>query len=93
MSCFRQFNIVIQPTGIPQPEPLQCLALQGKIVFASYGSVIKAFKRGEEVNVYRGHDGCVIDLLPFGEHLVSIDDRNYLKIWHIKNSGVYSCFL
>lgn len=74
--------------GSQQPEPLQCLAIQGKIVFASYGNVIKAFKRGREVNAYVGHEGCVNSLLPFGEHLVSVDDSNCLKIWHIRNSGM-----
>ena len=73
--------------GTHQPEPLECVAIQGKIVFASYGNVIKAFKRGREVNTYLGHEGCVTNLIPFGEHLVSIDDQNCLKIWQIKKSG------
>ena len=79
------------PTGSLQPEPLQCLAIQGKIVFASYGGTIKAFKRGKEANCYRGHEGEVHTLLPFGEHLVSIDDCNQLKIWHIRNGGKDDC--
>ncbi len=74
--------------GTHQPEPLECLAIQGKIVFASYSDVIKAFKRGREINIYLGHEGCVTNLIPFGEHLVSIDDRNCLKIWQIKQSGM-----
>ena len=49
--------------------------------------MIKAFKRGREVNAYCGHEGCVIAMLPFGEHLVSVDDQNYLKIWLIKKGG------
>ena len=76
--------------GTHQPESLQCLAVQGKIVFASYSNEIKAFKRGREVNDYCGHEGCVISILPFGEHLVSIDDQNYLKIWLIKKGGTYA---
>ena len=57
-------------------------------MFVSYGNVIKAFKRGREVNAYIGHEGCVTNLIPFGEHLVSIDDQNCLKIWQIKKSGM-----
>ena len=79
--------------GTHQPEPLECLAIQGKIVFASYGNVIKAFKRGREVNVYRGHEGCITNLIPFGEHLVSIDDCICLKIWQIKKSGKVQQFV
>ena len=79
--------------GTHQPEPLECLAIQGKIVFASYGNVIKAFKRGQEVNTYRSHEGCITNLIPFGEHLVSIDDRNCLKIWQIKKSGKVQQFV
>ena len=74
-------------SGTQQPKPLQCLAIQGKIVFASYGNVIKAFKRGREVNAYISQEGDVISLLPFGEQLVSIDDQNCLRIWQIKKSG------
>lgn len=75
--------------GTQQPHVIQCLAIQGKIVFASYKNVIKAFKRGQEVNSYVGHEGEVQLILPFGEHLVSIDDKNVLKIWHSKNRGRY----
>ena len=48
---------------------------------------MKAFKRGKEVDVYLGHEGEVQILLPFGEHLVSIDDKNCLKIWHVRDRG------
>ena len=62
-------------------------------MFASYGNVIKAFKRGREVNTYLGHGGCVTNLIPFGEHLVSIDDQNCLKIWQTKKSGKMQQFI
>ncbi len=73
--------------GSVQPHPLHCLAIQGKVVFAAYGGTIKAFVRGKEVNCYLGHEGDVMILLPLGEHLVSIDDRNALKIWHRLDHG------
>ena len=75
------------PLGEIQLHPLQCLALQGQLVFAACGTVVKAFKRGKEVDVYLGHEGEVQILLPFGEHLVSIDDKNCLKIWHVRDRG------
>lgn len=73
--------------GTQQPHQLQCLAIQGKIVYASYQNVVKAFKRGQEVNTYLGHEGEVQFILPFGEHLVSIDDANVMKIWHSVSKG------
>ncbi len=79
-SCYR--------AGTAQPHPLQCLAIQGKVVFAAYGATIKGFVRGREVNCFCGHEGKVIVMLPFGEHLVSIDDKNSLKIWHILSEGI-----
>ena len=63
------------------------MALQGHLVFTASGTVIKAFKRGKEVDAYHGHEGDVQILLPFGEYLVSIDDRNCLKIWHVRQRG------
>ena len=77
--------------GTQQPHAIQCLAIQGKIVFATYKNVIKAFKRGQEVNSYVSHEGEVQLILPFGEHLVSIDDKNVLKIWHSKSRGTQAC--
>ena len=56
-------------------------------MFAAYRNVIKGFKRGKGVNCYHGHEGEVHTLLPFGEHLVSIDDKNSMKIWHVPNNG------
>ncbi|XP_064385749.1 WD repeat-containing protein 36-like isoform X4 [Halichondria panicea] len=75
--------------GTQQPDQLQCLAIQGKIVYASYQNVVKAFKRGQEVNTYLGHEGEVQFILPFGEHLISIDDSNVMRIWHSVSKELY----
>ena len=58
-------------------------------MFASCESVIKSFVRGKERSTYLGHEGNVHTLLPFGEHLVSVDSENSLKIWDIGNRGVF----
>ena len=57
-------------------------------MYASYQNVVKAFKRGQEVNTYLGHEGEVQFILPFGEHLISIDDSNVMRIWHSVSKGV-----
>ena len=59
-------------------------------MYASYQNVLKAFKRGQEVNSYVGHEGEIHIILPFGDHLLSIDDRNVMRIWHSISTGVYS---
>ena len=81
------FNNYVGPQLADQ---LQCLAIQGKIVYASYQNLLKAFKRGQEVNSYVGHEGEIHIILPFGDHLLSIDDRNVMRIWHSISTGVYS---
>ena len=74
--------------GTPQPHPLECLAATDpRLVWASYGAVVKGFRRGREVCRFHGHRGNVTILLPFGEHLISIDDQNCLKIWSVKDKG------
>jgi U3 small nucleolar RNA-associated protein 21 len=76
--------------GAPQPHPLECLAATDpRLVWASYGAVVKGFRRGREVCRFHGHRGNVTILLPFGEHLISIDDQNCLKIWSVKDKELY----
>ena len=86
------FFILFLP-GAQQPHPLQCLAMQGKLVFAAYKNTVKAFRRGQEIKYYQGHEGEVHTLVPFGEHLVSIDDCNQLKLWHISTQGKVVLFI
>ena len=57
------------------------------MIWAAYRNIVKAFRRGKEVCCFHGHKGNIHTLLPFGDHLISIDDRNSLKIWSIKNKG------
>lgn len=75
-------------TGAVQPSPIECVAASSpRLVWVAYGEVVKAFSRGKEVACLLGHKGNVHILLPFGEHLISVDDKNCLKIWNIKAKG------
>ena len=76
--------------GSVQQEQIQCLAVCGKLVFAGYKNVIRSFKRGKEKSVYRGHEGEVHTLLPLGSFLLSVDDRNCIRIWDMREQGVVS---
>lgn len=77
--------------GDIQPEPIQCVALNHDAVgvFAAYKNVIKLFERGREKSTFLGHEGEVHTLLPFGDHLLSIDSANCLKIWDVKDKELY----
>ena len=77
------------PTGNAQPELIQCVALNhdGAGVFAAYKNVIKLFVRATEKSTFLGHEGDVHTLLPFGDHLLSIDSENCLKIWDVREKG------
>ena len=74
--------------GAPQPHPLECVAVSDpRLVWVSYRTTVKGFRRGKEVCRFHGHKGNVTVLLPFGEHLISIDDQNCLKIWSVREKG------
>jgi len=65
---------------------LTCLAGDSYMVFAAAGNMIYAWRRGSELkHIYRGHEAKVKLMLPFGPHLISIDDNNVLKIFDIKS--------
>ncbi|XP_065834834.1 WD repeat-containing protein 36-like isoform X2 [Oscarella lobularis] len=76
--------------GIPQFEPISCLASQGMLLFTASGLDIKLWKRAKEIRVFRGHRKNIHSLLPFGEHLISVDDDNEVKIWNSKSTELYS---
>lgn len=74
--------------GTPQPHHVECIAVTNpRFIWVACRDTVKAFSRGQEVGCFRGHRGNVHILLPFGEHLISIDDRNCLKIWAVKAKG------
>lgn len=77
--------------GNAQPEPIQCVALNhdGAGVFAAYKNVIKLFVRATEKSTFLGHEGEVHTLLPFGDHLLSIDSENCFKIWDVREKELY----
>ena len=82
-------EIHINVIGAVQPHPLECVAVTNpRLVWVSFKNIIKVFSRGREAACYQGHTGNVHILLPFGEHLISVDDQNCLKIWDIKARGI-----
>ncbi|XP_043835608.1 WD repeat-containing protein 36 isoform X1 [Dromiciops gliroides] len=72
------------------PQDITCLAADGRLVFAAYGNVFSAFSRNKEVtHTFRGHNAEINLLLPFGDHIISIDTDSILIIWHIYSEEKY----
>ncbi|XP_055587163.1 WD repeat-containing protein 36 [Uranotaenia lowii] len=72
------------------PEPISCLAADGFLTYVACGNVIYGWRSSTELRkVYRGHERSVHLLLPFGKHLISIDESSLLKIWFVGTEEVY----
>lgn len=67
------------------PGPITCMSGDSYHVYTGSESCIYAWRRGCELkHVYKGHNASIKFILPFGPHLISIDDDNVLKIFDIK---------
>ena len=57
------------------------------MVYSAAGNDIYAWRRGCELkHTYKGHQSKVKLLLPFGPHLISIDEESQLFVFDIKGS-------
>ncbi|XP_044756628.1 WD repeat-containing protein 36 [Coccinella septempunctata] len=73
------------------PSNIECMAADSYHVYTGAGPNIYAWRRGTELkHTYKGHEHNVKHLLPFGVHLISVDEENNLKIWDIKDESLYS---
>ncbi|KAJ4443876.1 WD repeat-containing protein 36 [Periplaneta americana] len=69
---------------------ITCLAADSYHIFTASNNEIFAWRRGTELkHRYVGHSSSVHIILPFGPHLLSVDERNVLKIWDIKSEELY----
>ncbi|KAM4049607.1 WD repeat-containing protein 36 [Anomaloglossus baeobatrachus] len=72
------------------PENIGCLAADRMLVFASHGNLLKAFARNKEVvHTYKGHDAEIHLVLPFGDHVISVDTNNTIIIWDVQSQEEY----
>lgn len=69
---------------------ITCLAGDSYHVYTASDNVVYAWRRGTELkHTYSGHCSPVHLLLPFGPHLLSVDEDSILKIWNIKTEETY----
>ena len=51
------------------------------MVYSASGKTIYAWRRGSELkHTYIGHENKVCLLLPFGPHLISVDQKSIVKV-------------
>ncbi|RWS24154.1 WD-repeat protein-like protein [Leptotrombidium deliense] len=67
------------------------LATNTTHIFSASQNEIYAWRHGHKnlVYTYNGHEHTVKLLLPFGQHLISVDDQSFLKIWEIRTQEIY----
>ncbi|XP_065140599.1 WD repeat-containing protein 36 [Paramisgurnus dabryanus] len=91
--CFHTYNVKklgIVAVSNSLPEDISCMAADRMLVYAAHGKAISAFAKNKEVvHTYIGHDGDVHLLLPFGDHLISVDKENVVIIWDVESEDTY----
>lgn len=71
-------------------EEIRFLASDKFLIFSACGNTIYGWRRGNEIkHKYIGHKSNVHLLLPFGEHLISVDEDSLLKVWNKRDESVY----
>lgn len=71
------------------PDDITCLAADTYHVYTASGNRVYAWRRGNELkHTYIGHECQIHLLMPFGPHLLSVDEDSKLKIWHVKSEEV-----
>lgn len=90
---FQTFNCthfrLLAVSGL-HPHDIQCLASDKFLIYSACGNVIYGWRRGNEIkHKYIGHKSKVHQLLPFGEHLITVDEDSLLKVWDKRSESVY----
>lgn len=71
-------------------EDITCIVGDTYHVYTASGCKVYAWRRGTELkHTYVGHDKTVHTLLPFGPHLISVDEASVVKVFNIKTEELY----
>lgn len=66
------------------PDNITCLATDTFHVYTACANDVYAWRRGTDLkHTYKGHEYPVHLLLPFGAHLLSVDESSNLKVFFI----------
>uniref|UniRef100_A0A674BG54 WD repeat domain 36 n=1 Tax=Salmo trutta TaxID=8032 RepID=A0A674BG54_SALTR len=84
-NCFHTYNV-----SNALPEDISYLATDRMLVYVANGRKVTAFARNKEVvHTYTGHGADVHLLLPFGDHVISVDRDNVVVVWDVESEEEY----
>ncbi|XP_004530020.1 WD repeat-containing protein 36 [Ceratitis capitata] len=76
--------------GPVHPDEITALAMDRIHTYTASNRCIYAWRAGKhQRHVFRGHTANVHLLLPFGGHLIAVDEANVLRVWDIATEEVY----
>lgn len=76
--------------GNPHTHPIMCITADSFNVYTGCRKSIYAWRRTTKIiHKYSNHAEDVKIIMPFGPHLVSIDMKNVMYVWDIKNEELY----
>ncbi|XP_050665502.1 WD repeat-containing protein 36 [Leptidea sinapis] len=68
------------------PSEITCMSGDGYHIYTGCENNIYAWRRGCELkHIYKGHGATIHKILPFGIHIISVDESNVLKVFDIKD--------
>jgi U3 small nucleolar RNA-associated protein 21 len=65
------------------PARIAALACKGDLTFAAVGTTVVVCKRVSCIRVWRGHTAPIIQLLVFGDLLLSLSKSGHLALWKL----------
>lgn len=72
------------------PSDITSMTADAYHVYTSCKNEVYAWRRGSELkHTYRGHNKPVHLMIPFGAHLISIDEDSNFRVWDIKTESLY----
>ncbi|KAJ7986988.1 hypothetical protein DPEC_G00334090 [Dallia pectoralis] len=92
-NCFHTYNakkLGIVAVSNALPEDISYLAADRMLVYVANGKKVSAFAKNKEVvHTYNGHTADVHLLLPFGDHIISVDRDNVVIVWDVESEEEY----
>ncbi|KAL1123325.1 hypothetical protein AAG570_002411 [Ranatra chinensis] len=83
-------HLVLLAVSDRTQDDITCLVADNSVIFTAAGKLIQAWKRGVQiVQTYEGHLHPVYLLLPFGGHLVSVDESGEVRVWDRRSEEVF----
>ncbi|KAI4498395.1 hypothetical protein M0802_006574 [Mischocyttarus mexicanus] len=71
------------------PEDISCLSADSYHVYTAAGNIVYAWRRGTELkHTYKGHNATVHIILPFGPHILTVDENSTVIVWDIKTESL-----